>query len=115
VALDDGDELARAWDLVRQLGDQLTEARHTEDELRRELRAAHTEVESQRTRIAWLQNHIDTLQADLTDARQQNEDLAARLDQRGADAGRSTERLMPPGGNRAERRRAARRARRPEH
>ena len=114
VALEDGDELALAWDLVRQLGDQLTEARKTEEKLRREFRAAHRELESQRTRIAWLQHDIEALRADLTDAHQQNEDLAAEADQRAIEPGGSADRLSA-GLNRAERRGAARRARHAEH
>jgi hypothetical protein len=129
VALDDGDELAAALEHGRELGHRLVEQRKVERSVRRELAAAHRELEAQRARFGWLRHEIDALRTRLTDAErlraevrerlttltEENRALRHRLDlahaaQTGAvkTAG-STDK---PSANRAQRRRAARNARR---
>jgi chromosome segregation ATPase len=55
VALDDGDDLARAWDTIRQLGEQLGEAGKTRQQLQKELRAATRDLNQQQQRFGWIE------------------------------------------------------------
>jgi chromosome segregation ATPase len=63
-ALDDGDELARVWALVRQLGEQLDTANATIKQLRRERDQARRELERERHRWGWIESHNTELTAE---------------------------------------------------
>jgi hypothetical protein len=129
VALDEGDELAAALEHGRELGHRLVEQRKVERALRRELAAAGRELEAQQARFGWLRHEIDALCPRLVDAErlraemherlmaltEENLALRQRLDRARAahthtvETAGSTE---DPSTNRAQRRRAARNARR---
>jgi hypothetical protein len=65
AAVDDGDELAVAWERVRELGQQLDHLREIERSLRRELREARQELKAQEQRFGWLRGRNDDLRAAL--------------------------------------------------
>lgn len=54
-ALDDGDELARVWAMVRQLGEQLDTANTTIKGLRRERDQTRRELEREQRRWGWIE------------------------------------------------------------
>lgn len=130
VALDEGDELAAAWEHVRQLGQQLDGQREVERALRSELGLARLELKAQERQFAWLRADNDDLRLKLAEVeserRESDERLSVladenralrqrldrlQLDARSSNPGGGT----PPDGrvgNRADRRRAARAGRR---
>jgi hypothetical protein len=55
-AFDDGDELARVWAMVRDLGEQLDTANTTVAELRRERDQARRELDRERQRWGWIES-----------------------------------------------------------
>jgi hypothetical protein len=125
VALDEGDELAAAWEHVRQLGQQLDHQREIARSLRRELREARKQQKAQEHRFGWLRDRNDDLRAALERERRdgaervssllgENRTLRQRIDAlllATSDIAEATGSTGPPG-NRARRRRDARRARR---
>lgn len=124
TVLDESDELAAAWDRVRELGEQLDRQRVVERSLRRELGAARRELEAQQTRFQWLSDSNEALRSKFAAGDRERRELARRLTAQIAEAealrrqqdvwlsaasspaaiGASGERS----GNRAQRRRAAR-------
>ncbi len=64
LALDDGDDLARAWATIRQLGDQLGEAAKIQQQLQRELRAATRELDQQQQRFGWIEKDCALLRVE---------------------------------------------------
>ena len=63
-ALDDGDELARAWATVRELGEQLATVREAMKQARCERDQAHRELVSEQRRWGWIEAHIAELTAE---------------------------------------------------
>jgi hypothetical protein len=125
VALDDGDELAAAWEQIRLLGRQLDDRREVERSLRNELRAGRNALTVQEQRYRRLRAENDELRAQLSELKErrrdqveqsaalvpENRDLRQRLrealtalEERTAEPGG---RLVDGASNRAQRRRAA--------
>jgi hypothetical protein len=125
AALDDGDELAVAWERVRELGHQLDHGREVARSLRRELREARKELKAQH-QFAWLRGRNDDLRAALERERRdgaerissllgENRALRQRIDALLLATSGIVEASVSTGqrpGNRAQRRRDARRTRR---
>lgn len=63
-ALDDGDELARVWAMVRQLGEQLDTANATLKQVRRERDQTRRELEREQHRWGWIESHNTELTAE---------------------------------------------------
>lgn len=63
-ALDDGDELARMWAMVRQLGEQLDTANATIKQLRRERDQTRRELDREQHRWGWIESHNTELTAE---------------------------------------------------
>jgi hypothetical protein len=55
-AFDDGDELARVWAKVRDLGEQLDQANATVKQLRRERDQVRRELEREQHRWGWIES-----------------------------------------------------------
>lgn len=55
VALADGDELARAWEMVRDLGAQLADAKRDAAVLSREMTRLKRAVDSNERRWSWIE------------------------------------------------------------
>jgi len=64
-AIEDGDELATAWDTIRRLGLQLDEAQQGAESLRRELKRTHGELERERARYGWIEANNDSQRFEL--------------------------------------------------
>ncbi len=75
-ALDHGDELAKTWETIRELGEQLDQARAIEQQLRKDLRSTRRDVEQQQRRFGWIEHTNNQLQAE-RDARQAERDVLA--------------------------------------
>jgi len=130
VALDEGDELAAAWEHVRQLGQELVGQREVERALRSELGVARRELKAQERRFGWLRADNDDLRVKVSEVererRESDERLSALADENRGLRQRLDQLLLaglspnpdggtPPDGrvgNRADRRRAARAGRR---
>jgi hypothetical protein len=124
AVLDESDELAAAWDRVRELGEQLDQQRVVERSLRRELATARRELEAQQTRFQWLSDSNEALRSKFAAGEGERRELAGRLTAQIAEtealrrqqdvrlaAASSPNAIGPSGeraGNRAQRRRAAR-------
>jgi hypothetical protein len=127
-ALQEGDELAAAFEHGRELGQRLDQQRRVEHALRRDLAAARGELKAEQARFGWLRHEIDALRTRLADAerlgaemherltaltqenlalRQQRLDLARAAQTRAVETAGSTGK---PSSNRAQRRGAARKA-----
>lgn len=113
-ALDDGDELAHAWEVVRDLGQQVESARECEVEARRELAAARRDLDREQRRWGWLEvenarlrTDVDRLGAEVAQLAAENAEI--RIDLRRATAS-TTRPTAPPSPSlpRAERRRRER-------
>jgi chromosome segregation ATPase len=63
-ALDDGDELARVWAMVRQLGEQLDTANTTLKQVRHERDQTRRELEREQHRWGWIESHNTQLTAE---------------------------------------------------
>ena len=122
VTLDEGDELAAAWEQVRQLGEQLEVLKAAERSARRDDAAAREQLEAQERRFGWLRAEHDDVRSrpgtpsrrnrsalahQLANAVQENGALCDELELLNA-APRAEASPPPPMANRAQRRRAAR-------
>jgi chromosome segregation ATPase len=126
AALDEGDELAAAWEQVRQLGQQLESLRTAARSARRETAAARRELEAGKRRFGWLSTENDDLRTRLQHVEDERstlvdelasvveENAALRRELEALRSARQTAGLTaaPTKTNREERRRAARQARR---
>lgn len=63
-ALDDGDELARVWAMVRDLGEQLDTANTTLKQVRRERDQTRRELEREQRRWVWIESRNIELTAE---------------------------------------------------
>ena len=63
-AFDDGDELARTWQTIRELGEQLDTANTTIKQLRRERDQARRELEREHHRWGWIESRNTELAAE---------------------------------------------------
>ncbi len=63
-AFDDGDELARTWQTIRELGEQLDTANTTIKQLRRERDQARRELEREQHRWGWIESRNTELAAE---------------------------------------------------
>lgn len=63
-ALDDGDELAQVWAMVRDLGEQLDTANTTIKQVRRERDQTRRELEREQHRWGWIESHNTELTAE---------------------------------------------------
>ena len=87
VALDNGDDLARAWDTIRQLQTQLAEENEVRQRLQKELNAVRRQLDLQQERFGWiekaravLQGERDVLVAERGDLRAELSTLRHRMD-----------------------------------
>lgn len=64
-AIEDGDELAEAWETIRRLGVQLDEAQQGAESLRRELKRTQGEFERERARFGWIEANNDSQRFEL--------------------------------------------------
>ena len=78
-ALDDGDELARTWDRVRQLGEQLDQARTIEQQLRHQVSEARREMERQQRQFGWIERANKQARAELEETRSERDALSDQL------------------------------------
>jgi hypothetical protein len=124
MALDEGDEFATALEHGRELGRHLVEQRKVERALRGELVAVRRELEAQQARFGWLRRDNDALRTKLAAADRARNEVEDRLKvlerlvmQEDLEPMRTTatpavDTTETPSTNRAQRRRAARKARR---
>lgn len=63
-ALDEGDELARVWEIVRDLGEHLDQAKVTIADLQRERDQLRREYEREWRRCGWLESRIKVVEAE---------------------------------------------------
>ncbi len=75
-ALEHGDELAKTWETIRRLGEQLDHARAIEQQLRKDLQSARRDVEQQQRRFGWIE-HVNIQLRVERDARQAERDVLA--------------------------------------
>jgi len=112
VALDQGDEVALAWESVRQLTATVKEQRAAIASLRAEVRESQQEVERTRTRVSWIEADNVQLRSELEDVRDGRDALRVELDEVRATSRApitpETHPSTPTGMNRARRRRAPR-------
>lgn len=87
VALDDGDDLALAWDTIRQLQAQLAQESEVRQRLQRELKIARRQLDQQLERFGWiekartvLQGERDALVAERGELRAELSALRRRID-----------------------------------
>ncbi len=87
VALDDGDDLALAWDTIRQLQTQLAGENEVRQRLQRELNAVRRQLDQQQERFGWiekartvLQGERDALVAERGELRAELNTLRRRID-----------------------------------
>jgi len=87
VALDDGDDLALAWDTIRQLQTQLAGETEVLQRLQKELRVARRQLDQQQERFGWiekartrLQGERDALVAERGELRAELSTLRRRMD-----------------------------------
>jgi predicted RNase H-like nuclease (RuvC/YqgF family) len=126
VALDDGDELAAALEHLRQLGEQLREQQALERSVRREAADARRRLDPEMQRLARLEAANDDLRSRIADLERERADLREQLADL-ADENRGLRQQIeitptasptaidppvPKSSNRAQRRRAAKEARR---
>lgn len=78
-ALDDGDELARVWAMVRDLGEQLATANATIKQLRRERDQARRELERERHRWGWIESRNTELTVERDRLETERDTLAIEL------------------------------------
>lgn len=75
-ALDDGDELARVWAMVRELGQQLDDANATIKTLRRERNTAVRAVTNSDRRWGWIEAENSGLRTDNDRVRAERDELS---------------------------------------
>ena len=87
VALDDGDDLALAWDTIRRLQTQLAEENEVRQRLQKELNAVRRQLDQQQERFGWiekaravLQGERDSLVAERGELRAELNSLGRRID-----------------------------------
>ena len=87
VALDDGDDLALAWDTIRRLQTQLAEENEVRQRLQKELNAVRRQLDQQQERFGWiekartrLQGERDALVAERGELRAELSTLRRRID-----------------------------------
>jgi hypothetical protein len=124
VALDDGDDLARAWDTIRQLQKQLAGENEVRQRLQKELNVARRQLDRQQERFGWiekartvLQGERDALVAERGELRAELNTLRQRIDaadKRPAAIGVATSATTARPLSRAERRRLEREQQRQE-
>jgi hypothetical protein len=78
-ALDDGDELARTWQMIRDLGQQLEAAKAKAKALRVELNRARREHATEDRRWSWITTENQHLRAETERLRAERDDALARL------------------------------------
>ena len=78
-ALDHGDELARTWDTVRQLGAQLDQARTIEQQLRHEVSGARRELDRQQRQFGWIERANERARVELDETRRERDALTDQL------------------------------------
>ena len=78
-ALDDGDDLARAWDTIRQLGEQLGDDGKIRQQLQRELTAARREFDEQQQRFGWIEKDRAMLRIERDGLIAERDELRAEL------------------------------------
>lgn len=78
-ALDDGDELAQAWETIRDLGAQLEAAKHKAKALQAELNREHRQQATEDRRWGWLTTENQHLHAENQRLRTERDDALARL------------------------------------
>jgi septal ring factor EnvC (AmiA/AmiB activator) len=85
-ALDDGDEVARTWNLVRNLGQQLVDARERERQTRQDLAATRRDLDREQRQWGWLEVEnarlradIDRLGAEVTELEAENTEIRDEL------------------------------------
>ena len=90
VALDDGDDLALAWDTIRQLQTQLAGENEVRQRLQKELNVVRRQLDQQQERFGWiekartvLQGERDALVAERGELRAELSTLRRRMDAAG--------------------------------
>jgi hypothetical protein len=78
-ALDDGDELARAWEQIRDLGQQLEAAKHKAKALQAEINRTRREHAVEDRRWGWLTTENQHLHQENQRLRTERDDALARL------------------------------------
>ena len=116
IALDDGDEVALAWERNRELANTVEEQRTELAALRSQVRQAEKNLEQVRTRFSWIEADNDRMRSELETLRNERDLLQGRLDEsrlstRPIAIARATP-APPAAPNRAQRRRAERERRR---
>lgn len=114
VALEQGDEAATAWERVQELGETIEALRVELKTSRTALRHAEKALDQERARFIWIEEDGNRLQADLNATRQDRDVLQERYDDllRPTPAA-PTRPQAASGPNRAQRREAERKRRRP--
>lgn len=115
TALVEGDDVAVAWEHVRELGVTIEEQRGELKSLTAALQRSTRSLDQERVRIAWIDNDNDRLRAELAGARRECDLLRERLDEINRVAQPEPQRRAQRAGdvqpNRAQRRAADRRRR----
>lgn len=116
VALDDGDEVALAWEQNREFARIVEQQRNELATLQAQKRKAEKNIEQVRTRFSWIEADNDRMRSELETLRQERDLLQGRLDESRLS---TRPRANAPGlpappasPNRAQRRRAERERRR---
>ncbi len=111
-ALDDGDELAQVWAMIRDLGEQLATANATIKQLRRERDQTRRELASEQHRWGWIESRNteltierDRLTNELTEMRERHTVIETRTQPTAASPSTPAQ---PPLLSRAQRRRLER-------
>jgi hypothetical protein len=78
-ALDDGDELARAWETIRDLGQQLEAAKHKAKATQAELNRTRRQHATEDRRWGWLTTENQHLHAENQRLRDERDQALARL------------------------------------
>ena len=78
-ALDDGDELARVWAMVRVFGAELDAAKATIKRTGRERDQAHRELATEKRRWGWIEAHITEITAERDRLATERDTLAQEL------------------------------------
>ena len=116
IALVAGDDIAVAWDRVRQLGETTKQQRAALTTLTTELSRAKGAIEQERTRFSWIEGDNDRLREELERMTRDRDELQDQLDELRLSVQEIPDPPAPPPvspvPNRAQRRRAERNRRR---